>query len=364
MIFKLWLLCLLGGGLLWGQARVATPRVFSSQASQPQAGGSRPSNPDEDDQAGAAQTVVPLDAPVLTIKGFCPGRSSDAGQAENRCETVVTREEFEKLATAVKPDMNRVVKQQLAGLYPRLLVMANEAEKQGLDKQPPFEELMAFARLQLLNQALTHKLQQDAGNISEQEISDYYRAHPETFEQYTLQRLYVPVRKQAPPATAHNKSAKPTTEEQAAREKASEEEMTRLAESLRARAAAGEDLLKLQKEAFDAAGVKVAAPNTSMGKVRRTALPASHTAIFALKAGEISAVVSDTNGHYVYKLEGKDELGLDQVREDIRSTLQSQRMKEAMDRIQNSFSTETNESYFGSTRPAERSRPPGAPGPH
>jgi hypothetical protein len=60
-----------------------------------------------------------------------------------------------------------------------------------------------------------------------------------------------------------------------------------LAESLRARAAAGEDFAKLQKEAFEAAGMKMDSPTVTMPKVRRTGLPPAHAAVFDLKVGEV-----------------------------------------------------------------------------
>ena len=39
-----------------------------------------------------------------------------------------------------------------------------------------------------------------------------------------------------------------------------------------------------------------------MEKVRRTMLPANHQAVFGLKVGEVSEVITDPNGgHYIYK---------------------------------------------------------------
>jgi len=371
MISKSWWLALSAGCLFWGQASAAampagsSPPATASQSDAspertPRGGKQDSGKPEGDDQSAAAPSTVPMDAPVLTIKGFCPGRQS---AAKTPCETVITRAEFEEVAAAVQPSMNKVVKQQLASLYPRLLVMAHESEKEGLDREPQNEQMIAFARLQILTQALTRKIQQDTLNVSDQEIADYYHANPETFEEYTLQRLFVPLRKQ-PAAVTDSKSPRLNAQEQAVREKASEEEMSRLAESLHARAVAGQDLLQLQKEAFDAAGVKVAAPNTSMGKVRRTALPSGHSAIFVLKPGEISPVVSDGGGHYIYKLESKDELGLEQVKEQIRNTLQRQHMQDALDKIQNSFTTEKNSAYFGEPAPNERGRESTGTRPH
>ena len=67
------------------------------------------------------------------------------------------------------------------------------------------------------------------------------------------------------------KKAKQATDKAKADE--AEQTMTKLAESLHGRAAAGEDFTKLQKESYDAAGMKVEAPNVNLPNVRRTAFP-------------------------------------------------------------------------------------------
>jgi hypothetical protein len=131
-----------------------------------------------------------------------------------------------------------------------------------------------------------------------------------------------------------------------------EQEMSKLADALRARAAAGEEFVKLQKEAFDAAGMKIDSPTVNLPKVRRTGLPPGHAAAFDLKAGEVSPVINDSGGHYIYKVISKDRLTLDQAKDEIHSTLQNQRTKEMTDAVQKSFTSETNEKYFGPPGPA------------
>jgi hypothetical protein len=138
--------------------------------------------------------------------------------------------------------------------------------------------------------------------------------------------------------------------------------MTKLAEDLRARAVAGEDLAKLQKEAFDAAGMKIDNPTVNLPSVRRTGLPPGHAAVFELKAGEVSQVINDSGGHYIYKVKGKEKLTLDQVKTEIHSTLQNERTREMMDKVNKSFKVETNEAYFGPAGPAVMP-PPHMPNP-
>jgi PPIC-type PPIASE domain len=321
----IWLLCALCGSLAWGQAKPGTTGP-------------------EDDKNSAVSASVPMDAAVLTIKGFCPGKKSapEAGGATS-CVTIITRAQFEKIATAIRPNMTASVKEQLASLYPWLLVMSEKAEELGLDKQSPYEQMIAFSRMQILTQGLTRRLQADSAGISDREIADYYQKNPEAFDEYSLLRLLVPLRKQPVSSGDAGQDKNRNGGEQAE----SDPELTQLAENLQLRASAGEDFTKLQREAFEAAGVKVDSPTTSTGKVRRSALPATQEALFALRVGEVSQVLTDAGGHYIYKLEAKDRLPLEQVKSEIRHTLEGQRAKEALDRVQASYSTENNKAYFG-----------------
>jgi len=391
---KSWLMCVLLGTLAWGQAQPGTPAPSSGAAPAASTGGQAqtPAPAAQPAQAPAAGNAAPAPAaapapevaptaPVLTIKGVCPatvpkaktaapGTKSPAAAKEPakssaNCETVITRAEFEKMASGIAPNMTPQLKRQLASVYPRLLVMSQEAEKHGLQNSPQYKEVMKFARMQILTNELQRSIQEEAEKVSQQDIADYYKKNPEAFEQYSLERLYVPLTKQAAEEAEANEKKdsekepeKETEQPEKAKQEQDEQEMSKLAESLRARASAGEDFAKLQKEAFTAAARKVEPPTVSMPKVRRTGLPSSHAAVFDLKPGEVSVVFSDAGGHSVYKLVSKEQVPLDQVKEEIRGTLRTQRMRDAMDKVQNSFKTETNEAYFGPAGPGGMRQPP------
>ncbi len=396
---KSWLMCVLLGTLAWGQAQPGTPAPSSGAAPAASASGQAqtPAPAAQAAQAPAADNAAPAaapapevapTAPVLTIKGVCPatapkaktaapGTKSPAAAKEPakssaNCETVITRAEFEKMASGIAPNMTPQLKRQLASVYPRLLVMSQEAEKHGLQNSPQYKETMKFARMQILTNELQRSIQEEADKVPQQDIDDSYKKNPEAYEQYSLERLYVPRMKQSgEDAEANEKKEnekepeketpeqeKAKQEQEKAKQEQGEQEMAKLAESLRARVAAGEDFAKLQKEAFTAAGMKVESPTVSMPKVRRTGLPPAHAAVFDLKPGEVSVVLNDSGGHYVYKMVSKEQLPLDQVKEEIRGTLRTQRVRDAMDKVQNSFKTETNEAYFGPAGPGGMRQPP------
>jgi len=357
-----WFVCLLLASMAVAQTAPSKP------AASPKPAGSAAQKapmPDDDDDEGpaakasaAAAAAVPEDAPVITIKGVCADKSADAAN----CQTVMTRAQFEKLADAIQPNMPPQVKRQLANAYPRLLVMAQEAEKRGLDKQPRFEETLKFARLQILSQELNRALQAQAADIPDQDMQEYYKNNAAAYEEATVLRVFVPKNKQVEPA----KGAKP--EDTKTAQEAGEAAMTKEADVLYTRAKAGEDFEKLQKEAYEAAGLKSPAPSTKMEKIRRTNLPPSQASVFDMKPGEISTVINDPSGHFIYKMVSKDVLPFDKVKDEIHGTLQNQRMKDTMASITGQATPELNQAYFGAapapsiTGPGARpGTPPGTP---
>ena len=336
-----WLICFLFGVIAWGQDKPALVPQQKTPAL----------TADEDDKPvpiPAAAAAVPLDAPVLTIKGLCPEDSSKVQAASKNCQTVITRAGLEKIARAIQPNMTPTVKRQLVSLYPRLLIMSHEAEVRGLDKEEYFQQMLAFARMQILTQQLTHSVQEEARKVPEQEIADYYQKNPDSFTEYGLERIFVPRMKQEPPP-----AAKLSEEAEKKRGKDSEDAMTKIADDLRARAVKGESFAALQKEAYQLAGLKSNPPNASMGKLRRTGVPPGHDSVFSLKIGEVSPVLSDSGGHYIYKIDSKSKETLDDAKAEIHNLLQSQRMKEFMEKIQGPFTTDVNEAYFETGAHAE-----------
>jgi len=354
---KSWLMCVLLGTLAWGQAAPSAPP---------------PPQPAQSPVDTSAS--VPADAAVITVTGVCPPQPKPAATSGTAakpattaktpaaktppadCKTVITKAQFEKLANAVAPSLTPQVKKQLASVLPGVIGMSSEAKKEGLDKTDQFKQKVELAKMQLLTNELRHKIQEDAAKISPADIEAYYKEHLDTFEQFNIDRLFVPRTKQpdAESREEEEKDEKLTDEAKKAKEaqektKADEavQAMSNLAESLRARAAAGEDIVKLQKEAFEAAGMKIESPTVNQPSVRRSALSPAHAAVFDLKPGEVSQVISDAGGHYIYKLNSKDHLTIEQATNEIRSKLQNDRTREMMEKVNNSFKVQTNDAYFG-----------------
>ena len=384
-MFRTLFVCLLLAAFASGQANQPAPSTLPSPKAGPAAVSEAPKTP-ETAPAPEPPKVGPDDV-VLTIKNYC----ADTSLQGDACKTTLTKTQFEKLADALQPNMSPAMRRQLATAYARMLTMSAAAEKRELDKTPHFEEAMHFARMQILSQDLSKALQSDSNNVSDQDIKDFYDKNQANFQQATFIRIFVPHTKRVDTSAQATKKAgdkdedededkaadskaaasktkpeakTPSAEDQ---EKAGEEAMKKEAARLRTRLVAGDDPEKLEKAAFAAGGLPGTPPPTKMENMRLNSLPPAHKAVMELKVNEISEVISDPSGNYIYKMVGKDELPLDKVKTEIKNQLSSQRYRDAMKAYQNN--ADLNDAYFGPSRtpgmpmlPRGGPKPPSKPG--
>jgi parvulin-like peptidyl-prolyl isomerase len=232
---------------------------------------------------------------------------------------------------------------------------------------------MRLQRIQVLSQELSRALQEEASKIPDKDIEDYYHANLAKFEQAELERIYIPKAEQPlvfdDKDDKDEKSGKKESAADEEKDKAkAEEAMKDEAAKLQKRAAAGEDFAKLQADAYTAAGLKGATPTVDMGKTRRATLPPMQASVMDMKPGEVSAVIADQNGYFIFKLKSKDTMSLDQAREEVKGTLRSQRLQEETAAAQQSATPTLNDAYFGPEQPSRAPMPmmqprPTPPGP-
>jgi PPIC-type PPIASE domain len=312
--------------------------------------------PSESNELIPNSTVAP-DAAVITVQGLCE-KPANSNATPADCSTVVTRADFEKLVNAVQPNMPPANRKAFATRYVTILVLAEKAHEMGLDKNPDFDEQMYIARTQLLARQAAEKMQRDAANVPESEISDYYQQHASDYKTISFERIFVPKQKQVESPTGQPNDANA----QKSRE-ASETDMKQEAEKLRARAAAGDDPMKLQQEANDFAGTKATVTNVKVENMRKANIPASDVSIFELKAGEVTQVFNDASGYRVYKVEEIKDLPLAAVHDEIARTVQGQNVKTAFDSLEKSTKTTLDSAYFVTPAPPSLRNPGEQPAP-
>jgi len=310
--------------LAWGQ----TPNPASGQKPAP-APAAKPGAP-----APALESfppkVEPLTAssPVITIAGLCAKPSSAQTLSDPTCATVITKEQFDKLADAINPQMPIASRRQLANQWAQSMVLSSVAQTRGVDTNPVNADVIQLERMRVLSQLLLRDLQAEAAKVPQPELEKYYNEHPDAFEEATLKRLFIP--KNRPEAKAQLDEAGLKAE----------------ADKIRVRAAAGEDLEKLEKELYQADGIKGDPPPVNLNGVRREALPPSQAAVFNLKPGEISQPMAEASGYYIVQMVSKQSLPLDAAKSDIVRALTQTRMQQLIQGIAGNFKPTFNEAYF------------------
>jgi parvulin-like peptidyl-prolyl isomerase len=297
---------------------------FAQAAPQQQ---SKPLVSSESAAGAASSKPVAPDAPVISVAGICQKPS-----AKGECQTVITRAEFEKLMSLLSRQRNGQAqesvppeaKRQLAVQYSRLLLFGNLAEKQGLQNTPEGKELIHFLRLQALTEELARTLQQKSAPTPE-EARSFYDHNPERYTEWHLQRIVVPL------------SAGAGNQQKA--------ELKKLAEDFRQRASAGGDFDALQEQAFQKAGIKNP-PRAKLVLMPNTPLPEAHAAVYKLKPGELSPVIEDSDGFYIYKLDSSRLTPFEQNKAGIQSFLAGKKAQQAIQRVLESNKVTLNSKYF------------------
>lgn len=310
-----------------------------AQATKP-AASAAPATPAATGQpATKPASEIPPAAPVITILGVCDGKVPASPPPD--CKTVITRASFEKLVDAIDPKMPPGRRQQLADTYARALAMSEAAEQRGIANAPGTEEVLKFSRMQTLSQLFIRELQREASNVPPADTEKYYKEHQQDYLQGTFLRIFIP---KTPPG-----GEKPPDEKALAAE----------ADKIHAAAAAGGDFEKLQKQAYDDLGLKTPPPPTAAGTQRRESMPPSQAKVFDLQPGKVSEVMDEPGGFYIFKLENRKQLSLEEVKPEINRTLEQERIKDAVETLTKNVKPELNQEYFGSgASPAPTGMPP------
>jgi len=285
-----------------------------------------------------AAAEAPPETVVITLSGICPAKpakpASPAKPAE--CKIAVTRAQFDKVYAAVTagPQPRPMDKRLLATRYAQLLYAATLAENENLASSPEVQERLRLARLQVLQQELMRELQEKS-QPSPAELEQYYKANSKRFLELKVDRIWVPLR------TKDNS-------------KPDEAALKELAENLRQQAVSGADPKTLQAEAYEKAGLQN--PPDPKLVLRQERVPPAEQVILQLKPGEVSEVVKEPAGFYIFKLEEQRTIPLNEAMPEIQRTLGPDKLKQATDELARKATPDLNTQYFGAA-PAPAATP-------
>jgi parvulin-like peptidyl-prolyl isomerase len=185
--------------------------------------------------------------------------------------------------------------------------LAKMAEQDGIDQESPTKEVLQYNRLFVLMNARLNK-QLVASEVQPNEIVNYYNDHKEEYKQVHLRAIYVAF-------------GKKLTEEQAKNK----------AEKLLVQVRGGADFVKLVKENSDDETSRAKDGDFLTLHPGDNVPDALRSTVFQLKQGEVSDLVRQAGGFYVFRADEVSYRPLSQVRDAIFTSIKEQHYKEWLD---------------------------------
>ena len=213
-------------------------------------------------------------------------------------------------------------RKQFADNLVRVLVLAQEGKRRGIDQTPAFKLQAKFQQDNYLA-GLTFTQIGKEGKVSEDEERKYYEEHKQDWDAVKARHILVRFQGSAVPL-------RPGTKE------LSDAEALAKAQEIRKRLVAGEDFATVAKAESDDASS--GAHGGDLGSFSRGMMvPAFETAAYALKPGDISQPVKTQFGYHIIKMESRQTKSFEEVRTEIERRLgPAQSQKTLEDLVQKS----------------------------
>jgi peptidyl-prolyl cis-trans isomerase C len=305
------------------------------------------------DYAQQATPAGPAKTPAPSGAAKSNGAPDPAGTASAPPDKVVikvgdqqvTVADFDFLLHSLNAQDQKTIatqgRQPLVDQYVLTLMLEQQAVRDRLDVTPEFRRQEALERAQRLAQAEYAKIAQDV-QVTPQEISQYYQAHPDDFEQLAVRQIGI--RKKAEGATAPGLSA--------------EEAKTR-AEAIRKALAAGTDPQKVAKD-FAVPNVVFVDPqerNIQRGKLS----PELEQAWFKLKDGEVSEPLDTPQSLGFVQVVRHVHMELKDASPQVESVLRQQKLQARIAELKKATAVWSDQDYFKAPPAQKPAAGPAAP---
>lgn len=315
--------------------------LISADASA-QVAATTPSPAQHVSEPGPNQAQVAASDAVITIHGRCEA-GKQPGTDGTACRTIVTRAEFEKLINSmnvVGKTLSAQTRRSLAETYAQYLAYEQPAKSAGLEASQRFADIMRWWRLKTLADLYIGSLQEQFKNPSPEEIHTYYVAHLSAYQRIKASRILVP------------RSIGDTDEAKLEDKKAFE-----VANSARERAAKGEDVASVQKDAYSALGLS-SPPLTDLGTNPQSKFPQEERdELFSLEPGQVSKVETEGASYVIYKIVSNETVPEESVKDEISKKVAQDKYDDAVRSLMKSANSDLNNAYFG---PPSTQAPPHA----
>lgn len=247
-----------------------------------------------------------------------------------------TKAEIDAIIDMLPPQVQQPVRMQPQMLSQIFLIkrMADDGAKAGLDKQSPYKEAIEFDRMRILQQAQT-TVYLNTIQVTPEDQQKYYKDNPDKYKQAKVRVIYITF---SPTPDKPGPDGKKLLSETDAKAKV---------DDLRKQAVGGADFGKLARA--NSEDQSSAEKDGDYGVMQRNSpYPEPiKTAVFALKAGEVSEPVRQPNGFYLIKADEVTAQPFDQVSTEILQELRQKRFNDYMKGLQDEYKVKVeNPAYF------------------
>lgn len=262
----------------------------------------------------------------------------------------ITAAQYERLVNALPQQYQAFArgtgKRQFAENLVQLNLLAGEAEKRSLDKDPTVQEQLTVNRKDILARAMFEEMQKSV-KVDDSLVQLYFDAHKNEYESVRAKHILIRV-KGAPMPGAEGKPE--LTDEQALAK----------AQEVRKKLVAGGDFAAVAKTDSDDTGS--AAQGGELGEFRHGMMvPPFEQAAFSLKPGDISEPVKSPFGYHIIVVEEHKLKTLAEVRPDIEKSLRPEMARKELEALRNSSHVTIDDGFFGPAAPAPAPAAPAAP---
>jgi len=268
--------------------------------------------------APAKAPSVPPDRIVLTVGNF----NLTAAQFDQL---------IDMLPEQAKSQARGPGRKQFADNLVRILVLAQEGKRRGLDQTPSYKLQSSF-QLNNYLAGLTFSQIGKEGRASEADARNYYDQHKQDWDNVNARHILVRFQGSQVPLRQGQKDL-------------SDAEALAKAQELRKRIVEGADFAALAKIESDDVGS--GANGGDLGTFHHGQMvPAFDAAAYALKAGEISEPVKTQFGYHIIKVEKRETKSFEEVRAEIDRRMAPEQSQKALEELVKSSNPVLDPEFF------------------
>lgn len=259
-------------------------------------------------------------------------------------EQEIRKSEFEAALASLPAEYQMYVAQQgkraFADDYVRMRLLAHDAVKTKLDKEPAIAAQLALVRENTLAAAMLERI--EAGIVpTEAQVAAIYESKKGTLETVDARHILI--------AFKGSPAAKPETE-------LNEEQAKAKAESIRGKLLAGADFAELAKtESDDTFSGKEGGSLGSFG--RGQMVPEFEQAAFSFEVGKVGELVRTQFGFHVIEVTRRGAPPIDEVRETLTEELRTTLVQEKVTALTSAAKVTFDDAYFGPVAPEPAEAP-------